>query len=84
VQVRQAHELAGIIALAEKNWDAAVAELEKSNLQNPYNLYRLCQAYEARGDSAKAKDFCTRAAHFNSLPNLQYAFVRTKAGAEAK
>jgi len=77
-QVKQVHELAGQIALEEKRFDEAIAELTQSNQQNPYNLYRLCQAYQGKGD-AKAKDSCNSAATFNSLPQLNYAFVRTKA-----
>ena len=79
-QTRQAHELAGMIALEEKDYDKAVAELQQANQQNPYDLYRLCQAYQGKGDSGKAKEFCTKAANFNSLPQLNYAFIRTKAG----
>ncbi|HEY7615811.1 MAG TPA: tetratricopeptide repeat protein [Terriglobales bacterium] len=78
-QVRQAHELAGMIALAEKNYDKAIAELQQASNQNPRNLYRLCQAYQGKGDAAKAQDFCTQAAKFNSLPQLNYAFIRMKA-----
>jgi tetratricopeptide (TPR) repeat protein len=80
VQTRQAHELAGMIALEEKDYDKAVAELQQANQQNPYDLYRLCQAYQGKGDGEKAKAFCTKAADFNSLPQLNLAFVRTKAG----
>ncbi len=80
VQTRQAHELAGMIALDEKDFDKAVAELQQANQQNPYDLFRLCQAYRGKGDNDKAKDFCTKAASFNSLPQLNLAFVRTKAG----
>src|SRR5882724_2208058 len=80
VQTRQAHELAGMIALEEKDFDKAVAELQQANQQNPYDLFRLCQAYRGKGDNDKAKDFCTKAASFNSLPQLNLAFVRTKAG----
>ena len=78
-QIKQAHELAGMIALAEKNYDAAIAELNQSNQQNPNNIYLLGQAYEGKGDAAKAKESFTKAAKFNSLPQLNYAFVRTKA-----
>jgi tetratricopeptide (TPR) repeat protein len=78
-QIKQAHELAGIIALAEKDYDKAIAELQQANQQNPQNLYRLSQAYQAKGDNAKAKEFSTKAAGFNSLPQLNYAFIRTKA-----
>jgi len=82
-QVKQAHELAGRIALAEKDYGKAVAELEKANQQNPANLYRLSQAYRGQGDSAKAQDYLKKAAEFNSLPALPYAFVRAKAQKEA-
>jgi tetratricopeptide (TPR) repeat protein len=78
-QVRQAHALAGMIALQENDYDKALAELPQANLQDPYNLYRLGQAHQGKGDKEKAKEFCTKAADFNSLPLLNYAFIRTKA-----
>jgi tetratricopeptide (TPR) repeat protein len=78
-QLRQAHELAGMIALADKDYDKAIAELQQANRQNPQNLYRLSQAYQGKGDNAKAKEFGAKAAGFNSLPQLNYAFVRAKA-----
>jgi len=78
-QLKQAHELAGRIALEEKNYDNAIAELGQANQQNPQVLYLLGQAYQGKGDAAKAKASFTKAAKFNSLPALNYAFVRTKA-----
>jgi tetratricopeptide (TPR) repeat protein len=78
-QVKQSHELAGRIALGQKDYAKAIAELEQANLQNPANLYRLSQAYQGNGDSGKARDYLTKAADFNSLPALPYAFIRTKA-----
>ncbi|HZE26345.1 MAG TPA: tetratricopeptide repeat protein [Terriglobales bacterium] len=78
-QLKQAHELAGRIALAEKDYDKAIAELEQANQQDPRNLYRLGQAYQGKGDSAKAQDSYKKAAEFNSLPALNYAFIRRKA-----
>jgi tetratricopeptide (TPR) repeat protein len=78
-QIRQAHELTGMIALEEKDYDKAIAELQQANQQNPYDLYRLCQAYQGKGDGEKAKDACKKAADFNGLPQLNYAFIRTKA-----
>jgi tetratricopeptide (TPR) repeat protein len=77
--VKQAHELAGMIALEEKNYDQAIAELQQANLQNPQNLYRLAQAYQGRGDAQKSKEYSAKAAAFNSLPQLNYAFIRNKA-----
>ena len=68
-----------MIALEEKDYDKAIAELPQANQQNPQNLYRLSQAYQGKGDNAKAKEFAAKAAGFNSLPQLNYAFIRAKA-----
>jgi tetratricopeptide (TPR) repeat protein len=78
-QVKLAHELSGRIALEEKSYDNAIAELGQANQQNPSVLFLQGQAYQAKGDAAKAKASFTKAAKFNSLPQLNYAFVRTKA-----
>jgi tetratricopeptide (TPR) repeat protein len=78
-QTKQAHELLGMIALEAKDYDNALAELQQANQQNPYDLYRMCQAYQGKGDTAKAKEFCAKAAAFNSLPQLNLAFIRAKA-----
>jgi tetratricopeptide (TPR) repeat protein len=78
-QLKQAHELAGLIAIEEKSYDQAITELQQTNLQNPQNIYRLSQAYQGKGDTAKAKEFSAKAAAFNSLPQLNYAIVRNKA-----
>ena len=82
-QLQNAHELDGIIALAEKNWDTAITELGLANPQNPQDMYRLCVAFEGKGDAAKAAEYCRKAADFNSLPNQNYAWVRVKAKAGA-
>ncbi len=79
LQLKQAHELVGRIALAEKNYDIAIAELQQANQQNPRNLYRLAQAYQAKGDGLKAQEYYAGAAGFNPLPQLNYAFIRVKA-----
>jgi tetratricopeptide (TPR) repeat protein len=78
-QTKQAHEVMGMIALEEKDYDKAVAEFQQANQQNPYDLYRLCQAYQGKGDAEKARESCAKAAGFNSLPQLNYAFIRAKA-----
>jgi tetratricopeptide (TPR) repeat protein len=78
-QVKLAHELAGRIALAQKDYDTAITELQQANQQDPRNLYRLGQACQAKGDKEKAHKFYTEAAEFNSLPALNYAFIRIKA-----
>jgi tetratricopeptide (TPR) repeat protein len=78
-QIRLAHELAGLIALAGKDYAKAISEFKESNLQNPYNLYRLGLSFEGSGEKAEAKEYFGKAAHFNGLPGLNYAFIRTKA-----
>lgn len=77
--IQLGHEIAGRIAVAEKKSDIAIEELLKTGDQNPYNFYRLALSYRANGDKAKAKEFCKKAAQFNSLPLLNYAFIRLKA-----
>ena len=79
LQVQQAHQLAGRFALAQKDYSTAIAELQQANQQNPQDLFRLYQAYQGKGDNAKAQEFCAKAAGFNSLPQLPYAFIRMKA-----
>jgi tetratricopeptide (TPR) repeat protein len=79
LQIKQSHELAGRIALAEKDYDKAIAELQQANDQNPSNLFRIAQAYQAKGDTAKAQEYFAQVAAFNSLPQLNYAFVRVEA-----
>jgi tetratricopeptide (TPR) repeat protein len=80
-QIRNAHELDGIIALAEKDDDKAIAELLQASQQNPQNFWRLSLAYKEKGDTAKAREYREKAANFNSLPQLNYAFIRSKAKA---
>jgi tetratricopeptide (TPR) repeat protein len=78
-QIRLIHELDGLIAMESGEYQKAVDCLLQSNLQNPYNLYRLARAYQALGDAPNAKEYSRRAALFNVLPLPNYAFVRTKA-----
>ena len=78
-QLKQAHELAGRIALEEKNYDTAISELGQANQQNPDVLYLLGLSYQGKGDANQAKASFTKAAKFNSLPALNYALVRAKA-----
>ena len=78
-QLKLAHELAGRIALEEKSYDTAITELGQANQQNPDVLYLIGLSYQGKGDATQAKASFTKAAKFNSLPQLNYAFVRTKA-----
>jgi tetratricopeptide (TPR) repeat protein len=78
-RIRQAHELAGMIALAEQRYDEAVAEMAQANQQNPYVLYTTALAYQGSGQPVKAAAFFGAAANMNTLPTLQYVFIRRQA-----
>jgi tetratricopeptide (TPR) repeat protein len=78
-RVRQAHQLNGTIALQEKDYDTAIAELTQANQQDPQVLYTLALAHQGKGDTAKAKELAAEAANANVLPLASYAFVRGKA-----
>jgi tetratricopeptide (TPR) repeat protein len=78
-QTRQAHQLAGLIALKEKQFDQALAHMGKANQQDPYVLYLTGLAYKGKGDETKAAEMFRNAANHNTLPTLNHAFVRAHA-----
>ncbi|HEU5041105.1 MAG TPA: tetratricopeptide repeat protein, partial [Gemmatimonadales bacterium] len=79
-RTRQAHELAGTIALEEKKYDEAIAHFGEANQQNPQVIYWTALAYKGKGDAAKAKEYGAKAATANLLPQIAYAFIRKDAG----
>lgn len=80
LQIKLSHQLNGMIALEEKDWETALDELNQSSTDfNPFNFYRMGLAYEGMGDMDKARHYFEKAAHFNGLDGLNYAFCRTKA-----
>ncbi|MFL5493522.1 MAG: tetratricopeptide repeat protein [Gemmatimonadales bacterium] len=78
-RIRQAHELAGTIALQEKQFDQAISELAQASQQDPYVVYSTALAYAGKGDKAKAQELAGKAANANILPTLHYVFIRTDA-----
>ena len=78
-RIRLGHELAGMIALQEKDFDGALNHLGQADQQDPYVLYAMALAYQGKSDSAKAKEFAQRAANQHTLPTIRYALVRAKA-----
>jgi tetratricopeptide (TPR) repeat protein len=80
-EVKQQHELAGMIAIEEKKFPEAVAELGQANQRDPRVLYLQGVAYAGAGDVAKAKEMFQATWDFNELAgNLGH--VRGKAKAE--
>ena len=78
-QIRQAHELMGMIALAQNKPDDGLSHLSEANQQNPFVLFYTAKAYELKGDKQKAKEFYDKVINFNSLPNFNTAFARSNA-----
>jgi len=79
MQVKLSHELAGIIALAEREYQTALTELQLADLRDPYNLHRLAQAYQGLGDPQKSAEMEQEAATFYTDNNLNHALLRAKA-----
>lgn len=77
-EIRQQHELAGLLALAEQQPAAAAKEFAQANQQDPRILYLTAVALRAAGDAQGATAFAAKAARFNGLA-FNYAYVRTKA-----
>jgi tetratricopeptide (TPR) repeat protein len=77
-EVRQSHEIAGLVALQSKDYAKAVDELTQANQQDPRVLFHLALAWRGKGDAAKAAALLKNAADFNAL-GFNYGFVRAKA-----
>jgi tetratricopeptide (TPR) repeat protein len=78
-QIWAAHQLAGMIALEEKDYQAAITELKQANLQNMNNLYRLVLAYKGAGDKDNAKKTCEELVKYNQLNSINYSLRRHEA-----
>jgi tetratricopeptide (TPR) repeat protein len=77
-EVRQVHELAGMIALDEKRPADAVTELAHANQQDPRILFLLATAHAAAGNADKAKALYTEVRDWNALA-VNHGFVKAKA-----
>ena len=56
-QTKLAHELMDMIALAARDYSTALAKLQQANQQNPYDLYRQCQARRGIGKISARRIF---------------------------
>jgi tetratricopeptide (TPR) repeat protein len=77
-EVRQGHEIAGLIALQARDYAKAGRELAQANLLDPRVQYHLARAYQGQGDAKAAREAARQAADHNGL-NFNYAYVRSKA-----
>ena len=78
-QIWSSHRLNGMIAMKEKDYDQALAELSRANQQDPYVLFQIGLTYRDKGDMLQAKKFLTKAVNFNIVNSIEYAFCRKKA-----
>jgi len=77
-ELRQSHQLAGMVAVQAKEWDAALAELAQAGEQNPRVIYFTGLAWQGKGDATKAAAAFKHAAEFYQLNGI-YGFVRQDA-----
>ena len=75
-EIRNVHELTGHINLLEEMYEDAIYEYKQANLENPIILYMMGTAYEELGDYKNAQKIYKAVAHFNSLNDMNYAFIR--------
>ena len=77
-EIRQSHEIAGLVALQAKDYAKASGELVQANQLDPRVQYHLARAYQGQGDAKAAREAARQAAEHNGL-NFNYAYVRGKA-----
>ena len=79
-QIWLSHELNGLIALNQKDYKSARDEFMQANQQNPYTFYRIALTYAGENNKEEVKKYCEKSLNFNSLNNINQAFVMKKAG----
>ena len=77
-ELRQHHELVGLVALEEEDYAAALEHLEQADQQDPRVLYEMALACKAQGDLERGRQVCGKAANWNGL-GINFAYVRDKA-----
>src|SRR4051812_14968712 len=77
-EVRQQHELAGLVALAEKRYAVASEEFNQANQRDPRILLFMAEAAQGSGNTERATALAQKAAHFNEL-SFNFAYVKKKA-----
>lgn len=78
-QLKAAHEVLGIVCLKQKRYDDAISHLNQADLQSPYAMFHVAQAYAGKKDAEQAKAWYQKTAKAYTLPDLNYAMVRKAA-----
>jgi tetratricopeptide (TPR) repeat protein len=71
--------LLGRLALEKGEYDKALGEFQRSSRQNPFIFLYTGEAYEKKGDIAKAIKYYKEAANFNRVGNMYFAMLRKDA-----
>ena len=77
-EIRQQHELTGLIALLEGRYPAAVKEFDLANQRDPRVIYLAAVAAHGAGDGTRGAELARKAAQFNEI-SFNFAYVKTKA-----
>jgi tetratricopeptide (TPR) repeat protein len=77
-QMKEAHQLMGMIDIQEKKADHALSELNQADQQDPYTSYLMAKAYMVKGNKSKAKEMAETVMNFNIRPTFNSAFARAK------
>jgi len=79
-QMQNYHAVAGLIALQAEEYQRAIDHLQQTNHhRNAISSYYLGEAYVGLSETEKGKEYIARAAHFNSVNDLNYALIRARA-----
>ena len=78
-QIWFSHDLNGMVAMKEKQYQEAINEFKQANQQNPYILFKLANAYQENDNKNEAKKYYEECLNFNALNSINQAFIRTKA-----
>ena len=78
IQMKLISQLNGIISLQEGEYQTAIEEFQKASQLNPYNLFRIGQAYAGLGEKEKEANYKLQAEELNILNSMNQAIVLSK------
>ena len=84
LRIQAANLILGRVALAQGEYDIAIAHLEKANQESAWSQFHLAAAYEGKGDTVRAVELYESAATTYELNNLTYAVIRQESERRAK
>jgi tetratricopeptide (TPR) repeat protein len=82
-RIRAAHLMLGRIENAAGNFEGAITELEQANQEQAWTLFHLAEAYEGKGDLARAKELYEQAAGVYQIGSITYAYIRLESAKRA-